>query len=805
MIYRSGISIRRKMAMYICMAVFIVMAAGLLAEYFIGYNMLKRDIDLNFNEFAAILAQQVNLKIEEEIVYLKAIASDPILIEAVSQSNMQYQAMGPGAARNSINDIESAWAEETENSPLIRRYLDNPASIELKKKHNMDKDLAEVFVADRRGAVVAASGKTSDFYQADEEWWIDAFAGGRGAQYIGDAELDKSSGALSIPFALPVKDSGDNVIGVLKAVIDVHSFFPFLSKIKIGRTGRAALINGKGEIILKEGVVPLSRKMMCEKCLKKPLSVKNISLTAGVCDIEPVKKFRVFHAIDNQLLAQRGVVWRVVVSQETGEAFAPLQRSIVRISVLMLILTALTVPFSYLFGGLFASPIEKLHRAVDKISSGDLGQKVDISTGDEIESLAQAFTRMSAIVRDRENSLISSKKYIDSIISSMADSLIVTGINGRIKFVNASALRLLGYSEEEIVGKPINDIFFSADEEDRLNKYIEAVSENGSVYNAGMTFLTKAGKPVPVNVSGAVIDGSPEKIGIVSMARDMRPIMSMVEDLEKSQVALEDRNAFLTKMQKAMLHIMGDLKIAKDDLKLSYDKLKVAQEKIVQSEKEAALGRFATGIAHEVKNPLAMIVAGTEFLEAKLTGADENVKRNMTMVKKSALRANDILEGILLYIRPSLMKIERADLNALADEVVQLFKMQTATVKADIAYEPYSGQIGISVDRIQIHQVMFNVIKNAIEASEEYGKITVKTDVVNGSGIVSVTDSGSGMSGEVLSNLYEPFFSTKRPGKGTGLGLVMAKTIMDRHSGKLVIDSAEGKGTTVQIILPLAY
>ncbi len=800
--YKFGI--RQKAALYMSLTVFSLMVIGFLLVYFVSFKMIEKDIESKFDIIANLISQQISTKIEDEIGDLRFVAKDPILIEAVAQSNMQYQNMGPDDVRKSIEAIESRWASEGEDSLLIKKYTDSAAGIELKKVLTSNKELAELFITDRRGALVASSGRTSDFYQSDESWWTSAYAGGRGEDYLGDVELDQSSNTLSIPFVFPLKSTDGNVIGIIKAVTDIRSLFSFLPKLKIGRTGTVSLINEKGEIIIMAGAVPLSAKIMCDSCLKKALSGDHVSMTGSACDMEQVKKFRVFRTIVSPSLDRKGIIWRVVVSQKTNEAFAPLYRSITWAFLLIAILSALTLPLSYFFGNLIASPIQKLHKAIDILRVGEMDYNVDIRTQDEIEDLARAFGTMVSSIKNSEEKLLKSKAYTDSIISSMADSLVVVDRDGKIRYVNKSGLQLLGYAENELIGISADEILLNPEEEPGLNKYLEQVYEKGLIYNVGLSYVSKDGTPIPINMNAAVMYEGAKITGIVTIARDMRPIMAIVGDLEKSKSDLEERNKYLTKMQKAMLHIMKDLKITKDDLRISYDKLREAQDKIVQSEKEAALGRFSTGIAHEVKNPIAMILAGAEYLEAKLVSSDENIRRNMMMVKKSALRANEILEGILMYIRPSLLKIENVDLNEIADEVVQLFKIQSSTVKADIVSELSAAEIRVNVDKIQIHQVLFNVIKNAIEASPEYGRIIIRTDTVNNDGIISIIDNGTGISKEVMSNIFEPFFSTKRPGRGTGLGLAMAKTIIDRHKGKLTFDSEEGKGTTVKVILPLA-
>jgi len=267
----------------------------------------------------------------------------------------------------------------------------------------------------------------------------------------------------------------------------------------------------------------------------------------------------------------------------------------------------------------------------------------------------------------------------------------------------------------------------------------------------------------------------------------------MAEDLEHTTTSIEKLN----------VEIAGRKKV-QNDLQETYDRLEKTRNKLIQAEKEAALGRFSLGISHEVKNPLSVILGGTEFLEAKLVSCDDEIKKSVEVIKKSALRANKILEGILQYVRPSALRIERVRLSDLVDEIVPLFKLYPSTGKANVTTELSPEDVCVNIDRNQIYQVIFNIVKNAIEASLEGGTVVIKTGVVGSTAIVTVIDNGTGISKNDLPKIFEPFFTTKRPGKGIGLGLVVVKSIIDNHKGELIIESEEGKGTTVKIILQLA-
>ena len=241
-------------------------------------------------------------------------------------------------------------------------------------------------------------------------------------------------------------------------------------------------------------------------------------------------------------------------------------------------------------------------------------------------------------------------------------------------------------------------------------------------------------------------------------------------------------------------------------------KLKKTQQELMQSEKLAALGRFSSGIAHEIKNPLGIILGGSEFLETKLSKTDADVKTTIDKIKKSTLRANTIVEGLLKFARPSELKTERIKPNALVKETLSLFKYRTPLKNIKIKTHFAKENLYVEVDKDQMLQVFFNLLMNAIDAMPKGGEITIKTYKMAPSEsslddhlcVIEIMDKGEGISKDNLQKLFEPFFTTKRDKKGIGLGLFMAKMIVNNHKGDLVIDSKPGKGTTAKIILPLS-
>ncbi len=246
-------------------------------------------------------------------------------------------------------------------------------------------------------------------------------------------------------------------------------------------------------------------------------------------------------------------------------------------------------------------------------------------------------------------------------------------------------------------------------------------------------------------------------------------------------------------------------------LRRTEEELSETQKSLIQSEKLAALGRFSSGIAHEMKNPLGIVLGGIEFLEHKTKKGEPDVKKAVSKIKEAALRAAQIVDDMLKFARPSSLALEAVDPNELVRSVLSLFEYSITSRNAQIETDYSHETMRVKVDRNQVQQVLFNLFANAVEALDHLGKVRVivskhprSHSFPKGFCTIQVADTGVGISDEDLHRVFEPFFTTKRDQKGTGLGLSIAKTIVERHDGDLKIESAVGQGTTVTVFLPLS-
>lgn len=262
-----------------------------------------------------------------------------------------------------------------------------------------------------------------------------------------------------------------------------------------------------------------------------------------------------------------------------------------------------------------------------------------------------------------------------------------------------------------------------------------------------------------------------------------------------------------------MVGTMQDItsrKETEEQLRQAYEQLKKTQRELIENEKMAALGRFAAGIAHEMKNPLGIMLGGLEFLERTVLGQEAGTKDAIAKIKSAILRGDAIIQNLLTYSRPSENKVSKIKAADLVNETLASFKYKAAPRRAKIKTR-FDDTVYVEVDAPKIHQVLFNLLDNAMDAITESGQIEVRayqSVILDFSSepacVIEVVDNGIGIADDNLPKLFEPFFTTKLETKGTGLGLFMAKSIIDSHGGKIAVVSEPGKGTTVKIILKQA-
>jgi signal transduction histidine kinase len=240
-----------------------------------------------------------------------------------------------------------------------------------------------------------------------------------------------------------------------------------------------------------------------------------------------------------------------------------------------------------------------------------------------------------------------------------------------------------------------------------------------------------------------------------------------------------------------------------DSLRRQREELNRTIEQLIRQEKFASLGEMAAGVAHEVGNPLSIIVGYAKMLLRQCAGNDEQ-KDLLKRISEAALRIDRLSRSLLLYARPQVQEHFTVDVNRVIDDSLTMVEHQFKEEKNYHVVKrlsPKVKQVIGSSDRLQ--QVFVNLLINAFQAMPEGGTLTLSTDNDFGSNevLIEVGDTGGGIPPEKLSKIFDPFFSTKSPGQGTGLGLSITHRIITDHGGTIHVKSTPGTGTTFSIRL----
>jgi hypothetical protein len=219
-----------------------------------------------------------------------------------------------------------------------------------------------------------------------------------------------------------------------------------------------------------------------------------------------------------------------------------------------------------------------------------------------------------------------------------------------------------------------------------------------------------------------------------------------------------------------------------------------------RAEHLATLGEMATGLAHEIRNPLAGIAGVIEIIGRDLP-ATSPARSVVKDVRQEIARINHIVTDLLQTARPHPPKVRKSDLNTTVEHAVMLGRQQAVAKSVEISLHKNPTLAEVEHDSDQIHQVLLNLLLNAVQAIDTNGKVIVTLRSEGNAAIVEVADNGRGISPAQLPNIFRPFYTTK--GDGTGLGLSLARRIVEDHQGRIDVSSTLGKGTTFSVVLPL--
>ncbi len=377
--------------------------------------------------------------------------------------------------------------------------------------------------------------------------------------------------------------------------------------------------------------------------------------------------------------------------------------------------------------------------------------------------LEQELKRLSRELSSHRIELHQTRGYLQCILQNSNDMIFATDVDGILVSFSKGGEKVLGYTWKEVAGCFIKDFAVNPGEFEQL---IRTSQKEGSAVRLELPFRNKNGRTVYCDVSLINLTNTKgQNVGVVGVCRD------------------------ITMWKKI-------------------------QEELIRIDRLAEIGRIASGIAHEINNPLAIINEVAGWIKAVVTDAEglneedrEELETAAKQIEEQTKRCRTITHQLLGFVRDSTPEATELEVHELIRQTIDFLKPELKYKDIEIIYHFESQSIRVRSDPKMLEQVFVNLLTNAIHAVQEKkdtkGRIEISTSVRDNNYEISIKDNGIGISEEHKKKIFNLFFTTKPPGKGTGLGLAICQNIIKKLGGNISVESQLGVGTTFTIRMPL--
>lgn len=516
--------LKTKAVIAIFFAGFFALSISLFIIYFQVKSVLTESIGNDFAETARKTTDRIDESIKEEVKTFQFLALNQAFINGVRESN---------------GDVIEVY---------LRYYM---SYVEEQEEH------PGLFVVNDKGIIIANGYDRHEYdsNQSYEPWWKGIANKGRGNFYISGIYKDKFTGNNVFDLAIPVFDPvSKRVVGGIRSVTDVSTFFGFMKDMNFGETGHSMLIDSSG-VPLVCPLHPLSSHSMKKEIIS--LITKGQNGWAMVEDDahggeNSIIGFNPARQVNSLLFGNSGELnWYVFVRQDPGETFAPVNKLLFNVFlfesaiILLMSLLGFIIVRRYLI-----EPVSILRKGAEQLGRGDFGYRIDIRTGDELGALANGFNKMGSAlkevyqnledkIKERTTELENIKNYLESILKYSTDMIITTDLTGRIVTFNEGAEQMLGYTREEVIGKLMSDYYFHKGDRDKI---LNLIQSEEMLANYETQLVRKDGGLIDISLSISLLkDKYGRIIGTVGISKD-------ITDWKKAQKQLREYSRQLESM-----------------------------------------------------------------------------------------------------------------------------------------------------------------------------------------------------------------------------------------------------------------
>lgn len=802
---------------------------GLTVIYFVGKSALEKSIGVEFQHSAEETSKNLTRLLERHIIESYTFTSSPDVLNVLRQSNQADDRRTETAPRrlppaeqslNRVARIRQEWQNEATRSSLLERLQQNPASRHLQSFHlkpgRTDEDLG-IIVIDQKGIAVAATEAPKEIYFGDQPWWNETLNAPEGREYISDVEFTSPfknvAPIYTLSIATPIYDpDGKKPIGVFLMVQSVKTFFDLVTQVKLAKSDHTMLARSDGNLLFCPIFLVKNHTLQPElvREITQPQPGWGTSQVdvhyPGPRSINGFAPVVVPSAIRGSF---GGHLWYIFTSQDPKETYAPIQTLLAWVAGSGLLGMGMLAFFISYATGKLVRPIKQLRKGTKQIAQGELQERLDIRTGDEIEELASDFNEMATKIKEsygqleqkvaqRTHDLAAKNKELSAlytIASTLSKSL---NLKELLDEALSTVLNLFGTEAGMIhlleeSGGPLRPI-------SARSAAAEGLDPKQKRKDSEILYRQVVVKERPISS----IDESPEEIPFKGTAYSnfiTIPIRSKGKVL--GTLTLLDRTSrpFIHQDLGLLVAIGNQIGVAVENIRLYEETKKVDQLK----------SDFVSKVSHEFRTPLTSIKGFVEILLSYEDISAEKQKEFLQIINQESDRLirliNDVLDISKIEAGKIAWKIETLDLAELIESTVRATHSLIDPEKVELLVETEPDLPPVLGDRDHLIQVLNNLLSNAIKFTERgqivlFARRSGEREILAG-----VRDTGIGLPPNEATKIFTKFYQVARPErglpKGTGLGLAICREIIHHLNGKIWCESAPGQGCTFYFTLPI--
>jgi two-component system, NtrC family, sensor kinase len=765
---------------------------AMILSYLQGTKSLQGVIGASFKALAYETSTKIDLLIEGEISNNIRHAAHPVILSTVQGFNQTLHKLDSAERQKNIQEQGRVLG-----SGGFQSLLEGEASQVL---HNFQKRKTlsvlatrALYITDVFGVIRASINDFPEFLHVGKPDWEKTISSGKDFVYMGPVTHNAKTETFLMTFAFPILNEKESTIGVLHHVFDVKEFFSgYMEPITFGETGHVMLIDSKGMVldcpILPTGFLLPDPALVKSVTRDNPDWAETMGDGHGGEDLSIIG-FSPLEQTRDRIARSEGKTWYTFAWQASDELFAPMDKLFLWISTAGVVSIFLIGGMGSLAAKKIVQPIRKLQKATERIGKGEKVDALEIKTGDELEALAnevnqmnellqKSFSGLESKVLEKTEEVLYLKEYTDSILRSVPDAVVIFDPNLKIEYMNGAFENVAQQSNDQLQGHSLMDMgpdsasTWKVVQDELLNFYSEVVPiESRNLGDQTIQCYTARDPLAPK-----------ESPSLQSMKQTVK-LDGKIFAFQVFDIVIHDDSG------KRLGLLLRDVS---EDVEL--------HDQLAMAEKLSGLGTLTAGIAHELNNPLVSIMGFTEAI------IDEKDPKKIQKYAGKVFDRSKHMQSIILnmsgYVR-SAMTVENndIDLNERIDAAIEIAILTSYNndIKLD---KKFSDLPPITAKPEEIQQIFTNLLTNAVQAMEGKGDLRISTEGQNGNVNVVIKDTGPGIPQEYLSKIYDPFFTTKEQGKGTGLGLNIVHQLVVKYGGKIDVSSQKGIGTTFFLTFP---